>query len=469
MTIFRNYISKNNTLIRNNFTNSSQNPVTEVSYGTYNQQPTRFLFDVDLTQLQERINEGFINPNNIVSHKLYMTNTINHAKEYIGKKSYSLNIERASSFTLDLYNVNEDWDEGSGYDFIYDDTIIANPVYEASNWTYKKSDVEWLNDGAYFSGSSQLINSQRFENGSENVELDITDYINQRLNFSGYSGTTIYSGDSYGMLLKFPDNLEILETEFRQAVAFHTKHTNTFYEPYIETIINDTIADDRNYFYLDKDNELYLYVNIGNFPQNIIINQVNIYDFEDNLVNTISGESVTHVNKGVYKITLNVDSRTYPDAVLFRDEWVMTINDRETTYNGEFYLISQDNYYRFNQTNQINFDNYFFNFWGINEKEKIRAGNIKKIKLSIKEFYPNQNNFLPLEIEYRLFTTIGHKYEMDIIPFTPVNRTNMGYEFNLDTSWLIPQDYFLQIRMKNGNYYENKETLSFTIVSDSIV
>ena len=62
------------------------------------------------------------NPNNIVSHKLYMTNTINHAKEYIGKKSYSLNIERASSFTLDLYNVNEDWDEGSGYDFIYNDT-----------------------------------------------------------------------------------------------------------------------------------------------------------------------------------------------------------------------------------------------------------------------------------------------------------------------------------------------------------
>jgi len=74
-----------------------------------------------------------------------------------------------------------------------------------------------------------------------------------------------------------------------------------------------------------------------------------------------------------------------------------------------------------------------------------------------------------LDIEYRLFTTVGSKYEIDVIPFTSVNRTNTGYEFNLDTSWLIPQDYHLQIRLKNGNYYENKQTLSFTIVSDNLV
>jgi hypothetical protein len=58
---------------------------------------------------------------------------------------------------------------------------------------------------------------------------------------------------------------------------------------------------------------------------------------------------------------------------------------------------------------------------------------------------------------------------VDVIPFTSVNRTNTGYEFNLDTSWLIPQDYYLQIRMKNGSYYENKQVVSFTIVSDGII
>ena len=163
---------------------------------------------------------------------------------------------------------------------------------------------------------------------------------------------------------------------------------------------------------------------------------------------------------------MNVDSQTYPDAVLFRDIWDVTINDKNFTYDAEFYLISQNKYYTFDQSNQINFENYFFYFWGIGEKENVIAGVTKKIKLTIKELYANQNNFLPLDIEYRLFTTVGKKYELDLIPFTPVNRTNTGYEFNLDTSWLIPQDYFLQIRMKNGDYYENKQTLSFTVVSD---
>ena len=36
-----------------------------------------------------------------------------------------------------------------------------------------------------------------------------------------------------------------------------------------------------------------------------------------------------------------------------------------------------------------------------------------------------------MDIEYRLFTTVGKKYEIDVIPFTSVNRTNTGYEFNI--------------------------------------
>ena len=113
-------------------------------------------------------------------------------------------------------------------------------------------------------------------------------------------------------------------------------------------------------------------------------------------------------------------------------------------------------------------DNYFFYFWGISEKEKLRAGGLRKIKLTIKELYPNQNNFIPLDIEYRVFTTVGDKYEIDVIPFTPVNRTSKGYEFNLDTSWLIPQDYCIQLRLRNGTYYDNKECVNFTVVSDGI-
>ena len=464
MSVYRSYFSKNNTLIDNNLSNNSQNPVTEISYGTFDKHVSRFIFDVDLTGLQEKIQNGFINPDRVTKHVLRMINTISLAPEYLGKKSYSYSIDRASSFNLELFKIAEDWDEGSGYDFEYYDkkfpyidVVNPNLIRQASNWFERKTGINWTDAGAYNTGTTEIIGTQRFERGNENIEIDVTDYINERL-----TGTS----DSYGLGVKFIDIYEQLETEFRQAVAFHARRTNTFYEPFIETVIDDTIKDDRNYFYLDKANDLYLYVNIGSFPQNIQVNQVNIYDHEDNLIDVISGSSVENVSKGVYKITYFVDSEEYPDAVLFRDEWEIVINGRETKYNGEFYLISQEKYFAINQPSTINIDNYFFYFWGISEKEKVRFGGIKKIKLTIKELYPNQNNFLPLDIEYRLFTTVGKKYEIDIIPFTSVNRTNSGYEFNLDTSWLIPQDYFLQIRLKNGNYYENKQTLSFTVVSD---
>ncbi len=477
MSVFRSYFLKNNTLIDNNLSNNSQNPVTEVSYGTFNKRVSRFIFDIDLSNLQDRITSGLINPDRIVKHVLHLTNTISYASQYIGKKSYSLNIDRATSFELDLYNVDEDWDEGGGYDFIYDDiqlpyvdTLQPTVYNQASNWFYRKTGIFWANSGgSYQSGITQILATQTFEKGNENIDIDITDYVNQRLFGTGYTGTSAYTGASYGLGIKFAEMFEELETEFRQAVAFHAKHTNTFYEPYIETTIDDTVVDDRNYFYLDKDNDLYLYVNVGGFSQDITVNSVDIYDYEGVLIDTLSGGSVVNVSKGVYKITLNISSVDYPDTVLFRDVWNVTVNGRNAEHEGEFYLISQDKYYTFNQSNQINFDNYYFYFWGIGEKENIRAGVTKKIKLTIKELYSNQNNFLPLDIEYRLFTTIGKKYEIDIIPFTSVNRTNTGYEFNLDTSWLIPQDYFLQIRLKNGSYYENKQTLSFTIVSDGVI
>lgn len=461
MTIFRSYFSKNGTLISSNETNNSQNPVTEISYGSLTQKLTRFIFDINLSNLIDKINNGIIVPTDDMRHVLHMTNTIRYAEQYLGKKSYSESIERATSFDLELFNVTEDWDEGSGYDFIYTNIIFPENTNQASNWFDRKTNTPWTSGGSYQSGVTEIIGTQRFEKGSENLEIDITDYVNQRLD-SGYTGT------SFGLGIKFPDAYEELLTEFTQAVAFHAKNTNTWYEPYVETIVGDTITDDRNYFFLDKDNELYLYVNVGGIKQNITINNVNIYDTEDNLVTTLTGSSIINVSKGVYKISLNLDSQTYPDAVMFRDEWNLTINTRTSQHIGEFYLISQEEYFTFDQSNQIDLDNYFFYFYGINEKEKITAGNIRKIKLTIKELYANQNNFLPLDIEYRIFATVGDKYEIDVIPFTKVNRTSSGYEFNIDTSWLIPQDYYLQIRLKDGDYYENKQTLSFTVVSNKL-
>jgi hypothetical protein len=230
-------------------------------------------------------------------------------------------------------------------------------------------------------------------------------------------------------------------------------------------VIDDNILDDRNYFYLDKDNNLYLYTNYNENLTGTSVNNVTIYDHNDNIYMVISGTSIINIGNGIFKININIPSDTYPDAIIFRDVWNVTMNNKIKEINNQFYLISEDNYYI---DDSFNFSNYYFSFFGIKEKEKINSDSIRKIKVKVKELYPNQNNFIPLDIEYRIFYTVGAKYEIDVIPFTKVNRTNYGYDINLDTSWLIPQDYKIQLRLKNGFYYENKETLNFTIVSNEL-
>lgn len=473
MSIYRSYFSKNDTLIEDNRTNNSQNPVTEISYGTINGDVSRYIFDIDFDPLIEKIDNGIIKPTQILTHTLVLVNTIRFSPERVGGLFNDFITQRASSFDLDLYNVDEDWDEGNGYDFVYIDEQFPNIPHQAVNWFDKKTDVPWIVEGGYISGTTgnTIIGSQHFQVGNEDIKIDVTDYVNNRLfsGATGYTGTTGFTGASYGLGIKFPEDLEILETLHRQAVAFHGKDTTTFFEPYIETTYDNRITDDRNYFFLDKDNELYLYSNVGGTLQDVTVNSVTIVDYDDVEVGVISGDSIENIRKGVYRITLNIDSDAYPDAVLFTDRWNVTQNGKNKDIEQEFYLISQDNYYNFENSNRVLSDNYYFKFSGIKQSEKIKRGGFRKIFVTTKEFYnANQDNNQSFEIEYKIYSTQNDKYEFDIIPWTKVDRTSQGYEFTIDTSWLIPQDYSIQIRMVEGDVYYIKEKFDFSLVSDGV-
>ncbi|GAH22326.1 unnamed protein product, partial [marine sediment metagenome] len=113
-----------------------------------------------------------------------------------------------------------------------------------------------------------------------------------------------------------------------QAVAFYARKTHTAFEPNIETTFNDTIEDDRNYFFLDKDNSLYLYYNKGGRPSDVTVNSVEIFDYMGQSVTSLSGGSIEKIRLGVHRISLNIDSDTYPDAVLFTDKWNYTLNGK---------------------------------------------------------------------------------------------------------------------------------------------
>jgi len=464
MNYFRSYIGSNATIIKLGEINNSQNPVTEISYGTPNKQVSRFLFKLDLTDLQNDIDSGKILSSTIQSHVLKMTNTIAYRPDLLGRKSYDGNTDRASSFTLELFNIDQDWDEGSGYEFIYDDQFYPLLPKHPVNWYERKTNTVWTTEGVYVSGvtGSTIIGDQVFVKGNENLEIDITEYVNTLLGIStGFTATT------YGIGIKFIDEFEDLVTTDRQAVAFHTKYTNTFYEPFIETTINNSIQDDRNYFFMDKDNELYLYSTVGNSFEDVEVDNVAIYDYENNLIQVYSGDSIVNVSKGIYKITLSISTENYPDSVIFRDSWTITQNSVQKVIDQEFYLISSDNYFGFSLDNRINFDDFYFSFSGIKSNESLKSGEVRKIKINTKTLY-SQDYTLPLDIEYRIYTTQSDKYQIDIIPYSKVNRTLRGYEFDINTSWMIPQDYYLELRLNNGGEYSVKSPIRFTITNGGL-
>lgn len=461
MAVYRSYFQKNNTLIENNELNVSQNPVGEISYGTPLKSVSRIIFQPDLSLLIDKLNNEGIPLSKIVSHRLHLTNTIMEIPKTAGHYSYSRDIERASSFELELFTLLEDWDEGHGYTFSYnDDELLPFTPTGASNWTFRKTGVPWIKPGAFIStgttgitGTSVVIGTQFFEKGSENINIDVTDYINSLL-FTG--------GTNYGLGLKMINLLEETEELKRRAVAFHLKNTNTFYEPYIETIIDDSISDDRNFFFMDKDNDLYLYSNSGD----VTVSGVTIYDFNGEVYQVISSSGVTRVRTGVYKITVNVDTADYPDAVIFRDVWTVIQNGKTKNIFNDFYLVNSESFYSFGLSNRLNPDNFHFSYFGVNSQEYLKRGDKRRIEVTVKQLYKNLDNNLPLNLEYRLFIKQSNDVQIDIIPYTKVDRTVAGYEFILDTSWLIPQDYYLDLKISDGTVFNRKTPIKFSVVSD---
>lgn len=463
MSIFRSYFSKNNTLIKDNLTNNSQNPVHELFYGTENGNFSRYIFKIDLTSLAQKIASESIIQNKISKHELNITNTLVVRNDLIGTFMPDLTTQRASSFKVTLFSITEDWDEGNGYEFIYDSTFCLPVVTGASNYQVRKNNLNWRVAGAYVSSghtgtTSQILGTQSFDKGNENVKFDITTYINKIL----YSGTT-----DRGLGLMYSSDLEASTIDQRYSFGLFGKKTNTYFEPFLQTEINDSYLDDRKYFYLDKDNDLYLVSKKGGVLDNVTVNSVTIVDQDDEFVTMFTGgtSGVTKVKTGIYKIRLSLDSAQYPDAVLFTDIWNVTDSSGKTKDVEQFfYLRNFDEYYGYNTPDRIEPDNTNFSYVGIKSGEIISRGDIRRIVVDYKQLYVVDD--VPFNLEYRLFTKQGGNVDISIIDFTPINRIMDRYEFTLDTSWLIPSEYHLELKISYGGVFMVKNPISFRVQSE---
>jgi hypothetical protein len=459
--VIRTYFDKNNTIISNTIANTGLNPVAELFYGGYDgiEKYSRFLFYFDESRLKSLYDDGTYSDLSKLKHTLRLTNTASFDTGLLNGTMSAK--DRASSFDLILFTINQDWDNGVGYD--YEVPILASGDYlystGPSNWTTPKIGFNWNGGTGVYSGSPSgiTVTTQHFDKGNENIEMDISNYVNGLL-----TGNT-----NYGLGIAFARGYELINTTALQYVGFFTNNTQTFYEPYVETIYENVIKDDRNNFFLDKNNKLYLYVNLGGNPTNLDqIPSVEVYDYNGVIFSSYTSSEVYQVTKGVYAIDILVPTDMDNIQTMYNDVWgditINGVNRPDISLN--FVVKDSMEYYNIG-TNDMLPKKVAVNISGIRNQENIKRGDIRKVIVSARIPYTVEQTQYIDNLQYRLYVKEGSR-ELTVIDFQPIEMANNYYYFLLDTPSLIPNTYYLDVlATSNLEVTTLKNVCQFNIVN----
>jgi len=460
MSYFRSYFEKNNTIVKDSQVNTAKNPTTEIFYGSAF---SKFLFKVDFTDLKNKVNSGELVVDSNTRHTLHLTNTIFGDEGQKGLNR-TTSRDRTSSFDLIVFGLGQYWDEGLGYDYSDSgyDFVTGNRTFDErpSNWFYRTTLNQWPTAGVFHDSptiiSGYTGNKIHMDNGNENIDFDITPYVNG-----------IISGDTnHGLGLSFAVVYQYLTPDRDQSVAFFTKYTQTFFEPYVDSHFEDTIMDNRNNFVEKIEQNLYLYVTKGTNFYNLDSNPtVDILDSTGSVMSGLSDLSTTLIRKGIYKVTFTITDPC-DGKKFFTDHWKDVILDGNTISGGITQKFIPKPYtagFTIGE-NQTELQRYAIQFFGIKQNEKIISGEIRKVVVTFKSIDIPKTVLLD-EVYYRIYIEEGTT-QVIVHDWTLFDKTNEN-SFQLDSSYLIPRQYFLQIKGKTHTeeiYY--KESINFEIVSE---
>ena len=485
MSAYKSYFNRNTTIVSNSYSNTGRNPISELFFGGVNNVITpkgysRLLFDIELSGLTNQISSGVISTgcSKNMKHILNMTNTSSFDLELLNA-TWSNGRRRATSFDLVLFRIPkvsgstgniQSWDEGVGYDY-YDFTELpTDKAYSSrpTNWYESQTISNWSVPGVYdnlngnsssglnFSGLT-VIDTQHFEFGNEDIKFDMTQEINDILT----GATTGVTG--WGVAY-YPQVENITGLTENYAVGFFTRHTQTFYEPYLETTYDDLIQDDRNIFYENKENRLYLYsYQFGN-PQNFDeLPTVDIMDM--NGLPIWFNLSTCQSTNGVYEVIVPPLTSSSVPCMMY-DTWKgLKINGVDiSNVTNEFVVNDLSDLYQIGSTTN-NPSIYGFDFFGIKQDEKILGPDTRKVNVIIKKAYTTNEILNKVDAYYRVYVREG-KTEVQVQDWTELNRTPDSHYFMFNTDDKIPNEYFIDIKVitdRETNTY--KRELKFQIVN----
>lgn len=465
--IKRTFLDKTNTIFKDSHENFGLHPISMLNYGL---EKSRVLLHFDINEIQEFINscpEG-----SEIKHTLKMTNCGSVDFKNFDKKipSYDVNgvKSRATSFTIYAFPIKNNatdgyvsWDEGVGFDSNADffDSGKSSVSIEGSNWFNRKSGLKWIDEGCIgmYPDKSNVIAYQHFDHGNENIELDITEYVNALLDDnSNYD----WSINNDGLCLSIEPHIEGLnEEDLRDTkyVGFFNNKTNTFFAPCVESRCNDYIKDNRYNFTIGKDNKLFLYVETENgFTDTDTLPMCTISDCmcETELV-------VKRFNKGIYyaEIPSNL-SATFDADVIYYDVWSNISIDGVFYENVEQEFVTHKNMLTSNKEN-----NYEPSLYGINDNENLLDGEIRKVCVKFRIPYSTKYDVLD-NTEYRIYTKDSDR-EIEVISWDKINSAGMENYFLLNTSELVCGKYYVDIRVRTKFQQRvHKNVLHFSRVNN---
>jgi hypothetical protein len=483
--VYKTYISKFNTIISGSKLNTGLNPISELVYG-HDNIVSRALIYFDHTQVKELMDKNLMVDMKKMKHTLHITNagSIDFTQLHHCETS-SINDNkkiRATSFTLIFFLIPKPWDNGKGYDYtknffnadFYSKTVVdPNRLIstDGCNWFKRINGLPWDEEGVFDNDTlsveydkwsageeSIIIGRQHFDIGNENIDIDITETFNKFL-----TGEL----ENYGLGIAYCPLTELTDSEYENYLGLLTNHTNTFFEPYVETRYDDVVSDDRSNFVLNKNNRLYLYCTIGESLQDLDSNPiVTIKDSDDEIV--LEGIEAVHQSKGIYYVELNLSNKDFETDTMLYDTWggISYQGTKLDDVELDFVLKASSNF--FNIGNSLSTTNVSFtpSTSGIKQGEQIKRGDIRKVVISAKPNYTNNTTQLVDRMTLRLYVKDGTR-EIDVIGWDGINKAFSENFYMIDTSMLLPQRYFVDIKIEYGmDSIIHHDVLSFDIVDD---
>jgi hypothetical protein len=160
------------------------------------------------------------------------------------------------------------------------------------------------------------------------------------------------------------------------------------------------------------------------------------------------------------------DSDVFDSYVEYNDIWSgITVNGvSRPNIRLKFITKEENDYY------QIGSDimepiKYGISLSGIMREEKINQGENRKVYVHLRKPYTVEQKDVVTHVYYKLYIKQGAN-KVEILDWQPVNRTYNSNSFNIDTTWLVPQIYFIDIKVeRNGEINTYNEELKFIVPS----